>query len=173
MRHLYAGFKVPTRNFQLIIKQSKYITVASHLTYRQINPLARRLEITILSLQCYETLYSTHRPEETFVVYKHYQSTVLFLSIYGWKQEDFFPRKMSIFCIYGWTGIVQISGLFLSFSYKNKYSHEAKSLWQYAVPLLSTQEFLGALSFAGDLDNFIFGSIKLSTCFGYMYHVCM
>ncbi len=48
-----------------------------------------------------------------FVVYEHDQAVVVFFTIYGWKQKVIFLRIISIFCVYDWTGIVQISGWFL------------------------------------------------------------
>ncbi len=73
------------------------------------------------SAQSAETLQNALRytdKKRRFVVSKHDQSTVLFFTIYSWKQEDIFLLIISIFSVYGQTGIVQMSGMFLSLSSK-------------------------------------------------------
>ncbi len=71
--------------------------------------------------------FTAHRPEETICVYKHDWSSVLFFTLYGWKQKDIFLQIISVFCVYGHTGIVQTSGVFLSLSSKTN-AHTGQDL---------------------------------------------
>ncbi len=92
----------------------------------QMRLSARRLEITILSFttpfqKLNETLYSTER-KRRFVVCKHDRFAVLCFTVYGWKQKEIF------ICVYGQTGIVQISAVFLSLSSKTK-ACTTQELW--------------------------------------------
>ncbi len=105
------------------MKQSKFYTDASHISQ------TRRLKIATSSAfaqsaQLAETLqnalWQTDQKRQ-FVIYEHNRSPVLFFSVCGWKQEDVFLYRISTFCVYGQTGIVQISGVFLSF-FQNKLS---------------------------------------------------
>ncbi len=74
-----------------------------------------------LSAQSAETLRNALRHTDQkrwFAVYKHDRSAALFFTICGRKQDDIFEYIISIFCVYGWTGTVQISGVFLSKQYR-------------------------------------------------------
>ncbi len=53
-----------------------------------------------------------------FVVHKHDQAAVLFFTTYGWKQEEISLLILSVFCVCGWTGAVQVSDVSLSLSSK-------------------------------------------------------
>ncbi len=59
--------------------------------------------------------FTAHRLKRRFHVHEHDRSTVLFFTFCGGKQEDIFIKIISIFCVYGGTSIVQISGLGLVF----------------------------------------------------------
>ncbi len=85
----------------------------------------KRLEITILSSSnaflrsdySVETQRNTSRHAERnrrFAVYKHDR----FFNYLCWKQEDIFLWIISVFCIYGLLGVVQIRDVFLLLSSK-------------------------------------------------------
>ncbi len=115
------------RSFLLVMKQSKFNTDASHLTYisksdhRQGDWRLVFYNAFPRSTQSAEMLRNTlqHTNQmRRFVVYKLERSAVLFFYICGWKQEDVFLLTISIFCVYVRTGIVQTSGVFRSLKTK-------------------------------------------------------
>ncbi len=88
-------FKVPTRNFSLLTKQSKFNVVATHFIY--ISKWDHQWGDWRLLSAFYnanaETLWNTLKCTDwkrRFVVYEHDQFAGLWFTIYGCKQESIF-----------------------------------------------------------------------------------
>ncbi len=90
-----------------------------------MRPSARKLEIrrqscflqSLWLFRSAEMLQNAPRHTDRkrrFVVSFMIDPHFLFFSINGLKREDVFLLIISVFCVYGWTGVSQISGVFLS-----------------------------------------------------------
>ncbi len=111
------------------MKQFKSNTDASHLTYickwdhwwgdwRLLFCLLQWL-CPVRSVSGNDTKHFTARRLEETICFSRAWSIRSSLFHYLWLEAGgYFLSMMSIFCVYGWTGIVQVSGVFLSFSFQ-------------------------------------------------------
>ncbi len=126
-------------NFKLVMKQSKFNTDAPSLTYiSKWDYWWGDYGLLFLSLQwlcsvssekqkCYETVYGT-QTKRVNLFPSVIDPLFSFFSIYGWKQESVSLQIISIFVFVAGTGIVQISGVFLSLSSKTN-AHTRQDLY--------------------------------------------
>ncbi len=143
------------------MKQTKFNLLNHH---RHMRPSARGVEIifllfhnafvSLLSQQkCNENALRLTDRKRQFVGYEHDRSTVLFLpSMVGSRRIFFFGDNFSILCLC-WTGIVEISSVFLSLSSKinalfrqDLYDRKRYIFWPHAATINTKWKFLGGAS---------------------------